>query len=295
MPEFAHSLECACSGGGVVAKIASAVILLVLWAVTAVAESWTWIPVETVAVDWNDDGQKDRIILEAAKEIIETRDPGDFHRLRIQIAGRPEFVLENVEGWVFSQDDASALSVLVDKIAGPFIYKASAVNRFKSIVRSDYFALTPVSPRRNKEFVLLLFGYQYASMPGKLYVIALDREGRPTVIFDKELEVSRLEDLDKNDKVELIGDPGYGEVFGPDNTFHSYAPTYIYSFFTENGCLHLRLNIELSKKFNEENYYGWVSPEEAQEYVVVEPKDGSRPRIMRLTEADRIYGRASVK
>ncbi len=280
-------------------KIAGAVISFILLAVTAVAESWTWIPVETVAVDWNGDGKQDRIVLEAAKEIVETHDPGDFHRVRVQIAGKPEFVLENIEGWVRYQGEANmlekSLSFLADKVVGIFKYKAAALNRYKSIVRSDYLALTPVSPRRNKEFVLLLFGYQYASMPGKLHVIALDQKGHPKVIFDKEFDVSRLEDLDDDNMVELIGDPWYGEVFGPDNIFHSYVPTYIYPLARKDGYLRLRLNMELSKKFNEENYYGWVSPDVAHEYVVVEPKDGSRPKLMKLTDAEKTYGMPGVK
>ncbi len=214
-------------------KITYVVILLFLLAGSVVAGSWTWIPVQTINVDWNGDGKEDHIILEAAKEIVETHDPGDFHRVRIQIAGRPEFVLENTEGWVRYRDDANtlekSLSFLADKAMEIFKYQASPLNHYKSVVRSDFVALTPVSPRRNKEFVLLLFGYQYASMPGKLNVIALDQKGYPEVIFDKEFEVSRLEDLDDDNMVELIGEPWYGEVFGPDNIFHSYVPTYIYS------------------------------------------------------------------
>lgn len=280
-------------------KIVGTLIFFFLSAVTAVAGSWTWIPVQTIEVDWNGDGKQDRIILEAAKEIVETHDPGDFHRVRIQIAGRPEFILENTEGWVRYRGNANALenslNCLKDKVTGIFKYEAAAVNNYKSIVKSDYIALTPVSPRRNKEFVLLLFGYQYASSPGTLHVISLDQKGDPKVIFEKEFEVSQLEDLDGDNMVELIGNPWYGEVFGPDDIFHSYVPTYIYSLTRKDNALQLQLNEALSKKYNEENFYGWVSPAAAQEYVVVEPKDGSRPKLMKLTDAEKTYGKPGVK
>jgi hypothetical protein len=280
-------------------KITYAVILLFLLAGNAVGETWTWIPVETVEVDWNADGKKDRVVLEAIKEIVETHDPGDFHRVRIQIAGKPEFVLENSEGWVRYNGEASVpektLLFFVDKAVGLFKYQASSGNRYKSVARSDYFALSPASPSRNKEYIMLLFGYQYASSPGKLTVISLDHTGYPRVIFDEEFELSRLEVLDGDNLVELIGEPRYGEVFGPDNIFHSYVPTYIYSLVRKDGYLQLQMSRKLSKKYNEEHYYGWVDPEASHEYVVVEPKDGSSPKLMKLTDAEKTYGRPGMK
>jgi hypothetical protein len=285
--------------GDTMLKIVAAILFFFISAGPAVAGSWTWIPVQTIEVDWNGDGKQDRIILEAAKEIVETHDPGDFHRVRIQIAGRPEFVLEDTEGWVRYRDNTGALenslNCLKDKVAEIFKYKATSLNRYKSIVKSDYIALTPVSPRRSKEFVLLLFGYQYASSPGKLHVISLDQKGDPKVILEKEFEVSYLEDLDDDDRVELIGEPWYGEVFGPDDIFHSYVPTHIYSLIRKDSALQLQLSEALSKKYNEENYYGWVSPEAAREYIVVEPKDGSSPKLMKLTDAEKAYGKPSAK
>ena len=59
--------------------------------------------------------------------------------------------------------------------------------------------------------------------------------------------------------------------------------------------MQLQLNEALSKKYNEENYYGWVRPEAAHEYVVVEPTDGSPPKLMKLTDAEKAYGRPGVK
>ncbi len=266
--------------------------ILYFCAVHAAADSVTWVPVETREVDWNQDGKKDKIMLEAIKEIVEAKDPGDFHRIRIQIEGVPEFVLENREGWVRvrTENKPSRVKTILKGLITFFVRsQPQADDRFKNILPSDYVALTPVSPRENEELVLLLFDYQYASSPGKLTVIGLDQAGNPKVLFDREFELTKLDDIDGDAVPELIGQPWYGEVFGPDEIFHLYVPTHVYSFRKGEEGIRLEMNAELSAKYSQEHNYGWVDPETAREYVVVVPKDGGESRLMKLEEAERVY------
>lgn len=250
-----------------VRDISKTIILLIITLVlissfTYAEESWEI--VEKVNFDWNQDKKMDQVILERPKV---WNDPGDFTRIRIKIAGKKEFILEDQDGLIQ--------------------YKENNEQSFiKSNIRSNYMVLYPIS-KNFSESLLMIFGYEYGSSPGKLLIISLNQEGYPEKIFDENFSIIKFEDLNGDKHPEMLGQPWYAEGLG-NGDIHTYCPIYVYRLDKSKTNIKVILDLDLSKKYNEEYGSGWAGPDPREDIVEVTPSDGSQSRLMNKKEAFKI-------
>jgi hypothetical protein len=225
-----------------------------------------WRTVSTLKFDWNG-----RPGVQAILDIPEGwTDPGDFTRVRIQVAGEKQLVLKNDEGWVkFRSDDAST---------------SAAIRGYHNALRSDYLLAVNATSGR---MILLLVGYSYASSPGSLDVVELPSSGAPRVVLHKEeLGIREVTDLGGDGKAELVTYPCLSQEFG--NGLLTYDPFNVYELGSVPGEP-ARISISLSRQYNIAHYYGWAGINCSEKLaVVLHPAGGKKPIIMKTEEAERM-------
>jgi hypothetical protein len=243
-------------------------LLIFLLLASALAQTG-WKTAEAFQFDW--DGHPNvRVTLELPM-MWEGR--GEFSRVRIQVPGRKEFVVQREVGWVhFRSEDAA----LADD------YAKSAKNTLQS---KNILAIRIWKMRT----VLLLFGSAYGSSPGGLDVLEISSDGQPQVVLrKKELGLRDMRDLDGDGIAELIGYPCLSQEFG--NNLQTYDPYNIYKLGVDAGTP-ARLSLPLSKSYNLKHYYGWAGPRCSEDFaVVLSPPGGGRPQVMRTKDAEKLTG-----
>jgi hypothetical protein len=233
----------------------------------------TWEIINSVDFDWNQDGKTDKIIMELPKG---WRSPGTYTKVIIKISGKPDFILENKDGWDPYRDNEFNKQFYQD------IYN-------KSIIKSDYFALLPISTTETKGSILLLFGVGYGSSPPELSIISLDNDDSPRVIFKRNFDAIKYVDFDNDNCPELIGWAWMSESFDSEHLINEYDPYLVYSLSKVNGQYQMTLNLNLSEKYNNEYGDGWAGPDFRRDIVVVHSKNGNKPKLMKLDEARKLY------
>lgn len=246
-------------------KVIKAVIYI-SFLVSIISCSNKWKTVYTTEFDWNNDGNKDKIILEIPKE---WNDPGDFHKVRVKISGQPEFALENMDGWI--------------KIKNEIIAKEG----IKNIADNNYFLLFPINKNEN---ALLLVGYGYASNPSRLSVITLNND-YPEVIFSEEMGVWKYQDINNDSIPDFLLLPWLTEVYGPEDRYESYVPLLVYIVVKQNKHWKMVYDEKLSIQYTNDNLYGWAGREGSDSLVVFKPKNENKPRVMKLKEAEFLYSK----
>lgn len=235
-----------------------------------------WKTVEEVTYNWNGRG--------SVKFIAEIHDPteypGDFRRIRIQVPGEKEFVLDNADGWV-----------AFDSANSPFRHwepTKALVKRSQTRLNSRYFMFVDIAPRRS---VLLLPSWEYASDPSRLHVFDLPPIGPPKLVFNDLFEVVDLADLDRDGKAELVGLPCLSQVWGPeDGSVTTYDPIRVLRFDLKRE--HLEPALELSKTYNEVHRGFWAGPDCSEQLAVYTPKHG-KPRVITSKEVEDIGNQSS--
>ncbi|HEY3768113.1 MAG TPA: hypothetical protein VGN44_05525 [Candidatus Angelobacter sp.] len=199
-------------------------------------------------------------------------DPGDFIRIHIQPKGRPEFVLNNEDGWV--------------EYADPKFPDAYTKLKEQSLVKSKYVLILPYSKNPNEPPLVFLRSWGYASNADRLHVVGFNQLGDPILLLNRELNLEELVDLDEDGHLEIVGLPWLSEEWG--SGFLTYSPYYVYKLPSPvDGPA--TLSIELSKTYNLKNYYGWAGPEFNQKLVVIRhPPNGGKPLIMNADEAEKL-------
>lgn len=201
------------------------------------------------------------------------KDPGDFTRIRIQAPGRPEFLLDNEDGWI------------------PYNYKeprSGIYNRLReqNLVSSEYVLVLPGSAQKGDPPLLLLHSWGYASDPERLHVIGFQPTGQPIVLFNDELDLVDLIDLDGDGYPEIVGRPCFSQGFG--DGLLTYDPLHVYSVphpVTSTATL----SLPLSEAYNLKHYYGWAGPDCSEKLaVVLHPPSGGKPIIMKTDEAEKL-------
>ena len=225
----------------------------------------SWVVVDKVNFDWNQDKKMDQIILERP-EIW--NDPGDFTRIRINIAGKKEFVLDDPNGLIQYKE----------------INEQSFI---KSNIKSNYMALYPITENFS-ESLLIMFGYEYGSSPGELLIISLNQEGYPEKVFSENFSIIKFEDLNNDKSLEMLGQPWYAQGLGSNGDIHTYCPIYVYRLDKSKNNFKVVLDLDLSKKYNEEYGSGWAGPDPREDIVEVTPLNGSQSRLMNKKEAFKI-------
>jgi len=224
------------------------------------------LPMEKVEFDWNKDNKQEQFILEPAKD---GPFKGSYTKLHIRIAGKPEYILENPKVW-----DSYHYGDTSDNI---WIYKTN-------IIESDYLAFLPAT---TKDIFLFLFGYAYASSPGDLYIFALNKDNYPELIFKKQFELIKFEDINNDGISELIGVPWFTQSWGHGYT--RYIPYLVYSFTKENGHYMASLNTKLSEKYSIEHDYVWAGPDQVEDKIVVYPPNSNKPQLMKEEDANKLF------
>lgn len=233
------------------------ITLIIMSSFTYAVESW--ITVDRVNLDWNQDKKMDQITLERPKI---WNDPGDFTRIRIRIAGKKEFILNNENGLIQYNKNREVISK----------------------IKSNYMALFPAS-NKSSESLLMLFGYEYGNSPGELLIISLNQEGCPELIFSKKFCIIEIKDINNDKYWEMIGQPWYPQGLGSNGDIHTYCPMYVYRFDRVQNNFKAVLDLDLSRKYNEEYGSGWAGPDPRDDIVEVTFLGESKPRLMNGKEA----------
>jgi tetratricopeptide (TPR) repeat protein len=219
--------------------------------------------VENVKFDWNGDKKPDQFLLEATKDDF---DHGCGTKLHIKLSGKKEFTYENIDRWT--------------GIESVWVYKTS-------IIESSFFAFLPIKSNSTKDVLLFLFGWAYGSSPGDLYIFALNQNGDPELIFNKQFDMSKFEDLNNDGVCELVGVPWYTQGWG--NGYTSYIPHLVYSFTKINGHFISTLNSKLSEKYCNDHGYLWAGPDYIKDKIVVTPPNSDKQVLMKQEEADKLF------
>lgn len=248
-------------------KVIALIVATVMVTSLACCQS-KWQTVSIVRHDWNHRGRLVTLIFQANQE----GDPGDFHRVRIQVPGHPELVVTNDTGWVKWRAEGDSLP--------------AKLLSSKEDAKSDYALFLKVSPGRS---MLVLIGYPYASSPGSLHVVELTDSDEPKLILHKEeLGLSGVDDLDADGTKEIVTYPCLSEGWGHD--FLTYDPLNVYKLPSKAGVGQAALSVELSRTYNLKHYYGWAGVECSQDVaIVLHPPGGGKPVIMKAKDAERLF------
>jgi hypothetical protein len=149
-----------------------------------------------------------------------------------------------------------------------------------NLLMSKYAALLPAG--KGHAPLLFVLGRAYASDPGSLHVIGLDRKGQPTTLLALEIfEPSRLVDLDGDGSFELVGNPSYSQSDGP--CMKTYDPFAVYTFYGSE----LGYSLSLSEAYNRKHYYGWAG-RDAREDIRIITCGKNKGRIVSAQEAKKL-------
>jgi hypothetical protein len=222
-----------------------------------------WRRVSFFKFDWNNRGMATVVIEIPSKR----NDPGDFTRIRIAVPGRKEFVLTNKNGWVKYGSDEASLSPELKKT---------------NLIRSNYVLGLKAKESRT---LLFLFGYSYASSPGRLDVLEVSNNGQIGVILQRdEFGLKELRDLDGDGLAEIVGYPCLSQEWG--NGLWTYDPFNVYTLGI-SPAVPVKISLPLSKTYNLKHYYGWAGAKCSEDFaVVLHPPTGGKPVVVTKKEAE---------
>lgn len=216
--------------------------------------------------DWQGNGAVAHFKIEQSQE-------EQISRLTITMKGGPGMglVLENDDVW--------------DEFAHDFLKEEGFLKKNKNLAQSKYaFSLAP-SPGAKP--LIFLVTPQYASDPGNLFVLALDAQDHPKLIFNKTFHITEFRDLDSDGVAEIAGQPCFSQGWGHD--FLTYDPLHVYKFATTPEPA-LELSLPLTQEYNLKHYYGWAGPDCSEELaVVLHPPGGGKPVIVKAKEAENMF------
>ncbi len=250
-------------------------VLLILGYIIAIADlcAFSFKTIESFSYDWNNDGKVYSFLLE---KIDKWNDPGDYHRLTIKIPGKKDFVLEDKYGLTNYTNYSHSQSL---PISNNLLSK-----------KSKYLVLTPIENNKTGTALLFVFGWEYSSRPGKLYIISLNSDGYPEIILKEELDILGLNATNNKGYGEIFGYHSYPEYFGPKYIFSSYCPRYVYAVKKGDSGVEINFDEKLTEEYNKKNYY-WAGLKPAEEMVVVsfKNKKEKKTEFMSLKEAKAKY------
>jgi hypothetical protein len=200
-------------------------------------------------------------------------DPGDFIRIHIQVNGQPDFVVDNEDGWV-EYNNHDEPSKVYERLAS------------QNLVNSKHVLVLPASRRPSDAPLVLLRSWGYASDAERLHVIGFRTTGKPVLLFNEELDLQELADLDGDGNFEIAGWPCLSQGYGHD--LSTYDPPHVYKIphpITGPAIL----SIPLSKNYSLQHYYGWAGPDCSEKLaVVLHPPGGGKPLIMDADAAEKL-------
>ncbi len=139
--------------------------------------------VDIIDIDLNNDCIIDTIKIE---KIIDWGDPGDFHKISIQLSGNKKKEFFNLSGWI-----------KYDR------YELQFVNSFS---KNNLGASRNIIIHRasNTDILLFCFGYVYASQPGLLSIININDTCNADLIFNAKFYLLNFSDRDNDGIKEIV-------------------------------------------------------------------------------------------
>ncbi len=244
----------------------NAFVIAVIFATLAAAAETKWRQVSSFKIDW--DKYPD---VEIRLSIpVGWGDPGDFTRITVRVPGHKVVAFTNNEGWV--------------KYLSPDASTSQQIKNSKNVISSDYVFGARAGSGRT---ALFLFGYSYASSPGRLDALEISPDGDVRrVLHGEELGLKEFRDLDGDGIAEIVGYPCLSQEWG--NGLLTYDPFNIFKLSNVPAGA-ASLSVPLSKAYNLKHYYGWAGPKCSEDLaVVLHPPKGGKPVILPAKEAARI-------
>jgi hypothetical protein len=202
--------------------------------------------VEVLLHDINNDGKTDSIYLLEPS----LGDPGIFNKILFRI-NDDTISFEGKTAWDTLSWKTDNNKISSDKL---FLTKSDNVNYF------------------------LISGTQYGCCPVQTTIFTLSNR-LPKVVFDKEFEISVIEDLDGDGTLEIIGSSSFSQAYQRIDSINghlgTYSPYKVYEMV--NGKI--QMDYEQSKRYNQENYL-FAGYEYSEEIPIVYYRDGRKPHLL---------------
>lgn len=203
----------------------------------------------------------------------------NFTRVQISYKGKVVFMLSDKWGLYVQYKEKYVTLTLSDTLKNSCL---------KNPLKSDYLLMIPVIRGKSKYPLLFIFGWPYASSPGSLHVISLCDDGVPITILElQNFDLYDIKDVDGDSVPELIGKECCSQSWGHD--FLTYDPYSVYRFGLTSAS-NMSLDMKLSQKYNEDNYYGWAGIKCQEDIaIVLHPPGGGKPVIMDSEKAKALF------
>jgi len=233
-----------------------------------ITDSTKWKTVEEFDYQWKADFPVTHFKLEIPDGY---NDPGDFIRIHIQAKGHAEFVLKNEDGWIeyFNQKFPDIFEKLKEQ----------------NLVQSKYVLILPYSKKPDEPPLILLRSWGYASNPERLHIIGLQRSGDPLLLFNDELALVDISDIDGDGTSEIIGYPCLSEGIGKNAG--TYQPYQVFKI--ESPIQIAVLSVPLTEQYTRQKYDGWAGPKCRDDYVIIRRKEeNKKPLVVSQQEFDKM-------
>jgi hypothetical protein len=250
-------------------QVAWAASLLIFASIPAFVKtpSTKWKTVETLSYSWCAVAMPFEFVLSIP---VDHDSEGDFTRLQVVKGGTVVLAINDEDGMAkYSQEIPD----------GPMREQCA-----KNLLASEHLLMLPSVKGRSDCPILMMFGCSYASSPGSLHVIALGDARVPREILRlRNFSLAEVKDLDSDGVPEIIGKECFSQSMAPG--IFTYDPYSVYRFGAHAGSP-MKLDVALSKRFNETNYYGWAGIKCREDIaVVLTPPGGGRPVLMDAAKA----------
>ncbi len=206
-------------------------------------------------------------------KIMNWSDPGDFHELKIKFSSGKQISVYNLGDWVN-----------MNKEQEEYFHAINNVN-------SNRFIIAEISKEKN---LLFLFGYSYASSPGKLTIIEL-RKNNAIPVFQAGFDLQKIEDIDNDGEKEIIGYRYFSERCCYEDSISvgaTYNPFHVLKMVNDT----LVTDTGLSENYNIKNYAGFfgLSYDERKKYFTIQPNIHGDFKPYFYFEKYRIYPQTSL-
>ncbi len=134
----------------------------------------------------------------------------------------------------------------------------------------------------------MVTGWAYASDPGSFHTLILSDGAAPREVLGSDtFLLTDVVDLDGDGVPEIVGKHSLSQAWG--RCFTTYDPFAVYRLPSSSAATAER-SLDLSERYNRSHYYGWVGPDASEDWAVVKCARGG-PKIMKATEAERLFGK----
>lgn len=233
-----------------------------------------WKTIERLTYDWCGGAVPYEFLLRVP---VDYGSGGDFTRLEVARGGQEIFTVTDADG--------------IAKYKTEIFTKAMKERSKDNLLASEHLLMLRSVNGKSRCPLLLMFGWAYASSPGSLHVIAMSDDGIPREIFSpRNFDLCDITDLDKDMSPEFIGKRCMGETWGKGMLdVLTYSPYSVYRFGAM-AASSMVLDMALSRKYNETDYYGWAGIECRTDIaIVLHPPGGGKPVIMKDDEIKALY------